>query len=48
MQSNYMHICVCLYPFVFSLDSEMTISIATLNQSVIWYLFVKMTIDTVF
>lgn len=47
MQSNFMHICVCLFPFVFSLDSDTTVSVATLNQSVIWYLFVKMTIDIV-
>jgi len=48
MQSNDMHICVHLCAFVFSLGSEITISIGTLNQSVIRYLFGKMSVDIVF
>lgn len=42
MQTNYKHICVCLCPFVFSPGS---VSVGTLNQAVIWYLFGKMSID---
>lgn len=42
---NYKHICVCLRPFGYSLGSEMTVSVGTLNQAVIWYLFGKMSID---
>lgn len=45
MQSNYKHICICSCPFVFSLGCEMTVSVGTLNQAVIWYLFGKMSID---